>query len=167
MKSFASAPLRTPPALPHSLRQFLGAQSVSLPAGTLVKGLDGSFPVEDLRPGNLVASRRGEACVAAVRSRQALVQAVGFAPAEGSSAPGLILPWDQKLLIRGWRAQAMFGQPQAVVPAYELADGESARDLGLRMLTLHILEFDRPHVISAGGMELAAAQAAGGLRPAA
>lgn len=167
MKSFASAPLRTPPSPPPFLRQFLGSQCVSLPAGTLVKTREGSCPVEDLRPGSLVASRRGEARVAAVRSRKALVQAVGFAAAEDSGAPGLVLPWDQKLLIRGWRAQALYGQPQAVVSAYELADGEGAYDLGLQMLALHILEFGRPQVIGAGGMELAAAQADSSLRPAA
>ncbi|MFW8592890.1 Hint domain-containing protein [Cribrihabitans neustonicus] len=167
MKSFASAPQRTLPSPPPFLRQFLGAQSVSLPAGTLVEGRAGSCPVEDLRPGSLVASRRGEARIAAVRCRQALLQAVEFAAGEDSGAPALIVPWDQKLLIHGRRAQALFGQPQAVVPAYELADAEGARDLGLQMLTLHILEFDRPHVIYAGGMELAAAQANDGMRPAA
>ena len=72
------------------------------------------------------------------------------------------------MLIRDWRAKAMFGQPQAVVPAFELIDDEFIRDEGLQMLDLCILSFDRPHVIYAGGMEIATSKAAGdGLRPAA
>lgn len=84
-----------------------------------------------------------------------MVQTVRFAP-EAPEGCVLMLPWDQRVLVRGWRAQAMFGQPQAVVPAYELVDGENVCDLGLQMTDLVILEFSRPHVIYAGGLELAA-----------
>lgn len=150
---------------------FQGSQCVSLLRGTLVLTREGSCPAEQIRPGSSIITRsQGMARVEAVRTRRAMLQAVRFAAGSlGSSCAetGLSVPWDQKILVRDWRAKAMFGQPQAVVPAYELVDGEFIRDLGLQMMDLHILEFSRPHVIYAGGMELAAALPAAPVRPAA
>lgn len=146
--------------------------SATLIAGTRVQTREGEIPVEALRAGDQIITRtQGYSHVAGIRKARSMMHGVTFAAGSlGHSHPGsdLILPINQQVLIRDWRAKAMFGQPQAVVPAFELIDDEFIRDEGLQMLDLCILSFDRPHVIYAGGMEIATSKAAGdGLRPAA
>lgn len=171
MKPIGNAALRAQLALRSQTRPqrlFQGRQTITLLQGTSVMTSAGARPAEIIRPGDQLLTRtRGMAEVAAVRSRRAMVQTVRFAAAAEDGGSQL-LPWDQRVLVRDRRAQAMFGQPQAVVPAYELVDGETVCDLGLQMMDLVALEFSRPHVIYAGALELTAAAAPHeDLRPAA
>ncbi|KIC08318.1 hypothetical protein RA19_20300 [Leisingera sp. ANG-M1] len=175
MKPFSNAALRAQLAArgqAQPRRLFQGSQNISLLRGTIVLTREGERAAEEIKAGDsLITRTQGMAQVERVRTRRAMLQAVCIS--EGSlgdtRADGnLTVPWDQRILVRDWRAKAMFGQPQAVVPAYELVDGEFIRDMGLQMMDLTILEFSRPHVIYAGGLELAAAaQASEDLRPAA
>ncbi|UWQ55387.1 Hint domain-containing protein [Leisingera caerulea] len=175
MKPFGNAALRAQIAMrgqAQPRRLFQGSQNISLLRGTTVLTREGERPAEDIKSGDsLITRTQGMAQVEAVRTRRAMLQAVSIAAGSlgDSRADGdLIVPWDQRILVRDWRAKAMFGQPQAVVPAYELVDGEFIRDLGLQMMDLAVLEFSRPHVIYAGGLELSAAAAPQeDLRPAA
>lgn len=175
MKPFGNAALRAQLAARSQAqprRLFQGSQNISLLRGTMVLTREGSRAAELISAGDSIITRtQGMAQVEAVRTRRAMVQAVCFAAGSlGDTQAGsdLTVPWDQRILVRDWRAKAMFGQPQAVVPAYELVDGEFVRDLGLQMMELTVLEFSRPHVIYAGGLELAAAAAPQeDLRPAA
>jgi len=66
----------------------------------------------------------------------------------------VIIPAAQQILIRDWRAQSMFGKPQAIVQAGQLVDGEFILDLGTRDLHIVQLTFERPHVIYADGLEI-------------
>jgi hypothetical protein len=151
----------------------IGAQtSVALTQGTMVQTQDGEIPVETLQPGDQIITRtQGFSSVLGIHKTRSLMHGVTFtAGSLGHTQPGrdLLLPINQQVLIRDWRARAMFGQPQAVVPAFELIDDEFIRDEGLQMLELCTLSFDRPHVIYAGGMEIATSKAAStDLRPAA
>ncbi|MEX0303349.1 MAG: Hint domain-containing protein [Leisingera sp.] len=175
MKPFGNAALRAQLAARSQARPqrlFQGSQNISLLRGTIVLTREGERAAEEIKAGDsLITRTQGMAQVDTVRTRRAMLQAVcisagslGDTRADGD----LTVPWDQRILVRDWRAKAMFGQPQAVVPAYELVDGEFIRDMGLQMMDLTILEFSRPHVIYAGGLELAAAaQAPEDLRPAA
>ncbi|WP_226892636.1 Hint domain-containing protein [Phycobacter azelaicus] len=146
--------------------------SVALIKGTLVQTREGEKAVETLKTGDHVITRtQGFSPLSGVRRSRAMMHAVRFtAGSLGHTRPDsdLLLPLSQKVLIRDWRAKAMYGQPQAAVPAFELIDGEFICDMGLQMLDLCTLSFDRPHVIYADGMEIATSQAAGkDLRPAA
>lgn len=146
--------------------------SVALITGTPIQTQDGVLPVETLTSGDqLITRTQGLTPLSKIRKSRAMMHAVRFAAGSlGHTQPGsdLLLPLNQQVLIRDWRAKAMFGQPQAVVPAFELIDDEFIRDEGMQMLELCTLTFDRPHVIYAGGMEIATSRAAGdGLRPAA
>ncbi|WP_264213773.1 Hint domain-containing protein [Leisingera thetidis] len=175
MKPFGNAALRAQLAMrgqAQPRRLYQGSQNISLLRGTMVLTREGARAAQALAAGDSIITRtQGMARIEAVRSRRAMLQAVSFRAGSlgGTRADSdLTVPWDQRILVRDWRAKAMFGQPQAVVPAYELVDGEFIRDLGLQMMDLTILEFSRPHVIYAGGMELAAAAAPDeDLRPAA
>lgn len=64
------------------------------------------------------------------------------------------LPKDQPVLLRGWRAQALAGQPQAGIAAYDLTDGKHIREVTVDCLRLITLHFDSPEVIYAAGLEL-------------
>ncbi|AZV79066.1 hypothetical protein EBB79_15095 [Parasedimentitalea marina] len=69
----------------------------------------------------------------------------------------MILPANQQILIRDWRAQALFGCNQALVPASSLVDGEYICHQGQQMLDLYSVHLERLHVIYAGGLEVASA----------
>lgn len=175
MKPYGNAALRAQLALRSQLqprRLFEGRQTITLVSDTQVQTPDGTCAAEDLSGADQILTRsQGAATITSSASRRAMVQVVSItAGALGGDrhGPDLLLPWDQRVLVRDWRARALFGQPQAVVPAHELVDGEFIRDLGLQMMDLTVLEFSRPHVIYAGGVELsAAAPRQEDLRPAA
>lgn len=133
-----------------------------LMAGSVVLTLEGEMPVEFLSPGDRVITRdSGMAVVRAVHRRLAHMETVeikagslGHARPEGD----VTLPASQQVLIRDWRAEALFGSKQALVPARRLADGEFVTLHAPRDVTLHIIEFDREHVIYADGLEVSCPQ---------
>ena len=133
----------------------------ALVAGTVVLTLDGALPVEFLNPGDRVITRdSGAATLRAVRcarKRSATVEIT--AGSLGSTRPDrdAVLPTDQEILIRDWRAGALFGASQALVPASRLVDGEFIRDLGVVEMDLVELVFDTPHILYADGLEVASA----------
>lgn len=175
MKSFDNAALRAQLALRSQLRPrrlFQGRQSITLLSNTLVRTPGGECAAGALTAEDQIMTRsQGAVAIESQTSRRAMVQVVSIAAGalgDINQASELVLPWDQRILVQDWRARAMFNQPQAVVPAHELVDGECIRDLGLQLMDLTVLEFTRPHVIYAGGVALAAAAAPQeDLRPAA
>ncbi len=136
----------------------ISLQRVGILPGAVVLTLDGETSVEALRAGARVITRDQGAVVLRGISRQSVeTYAVRIlAGSLGHTRPerDVILPAEQPLLIRDWRAEALFGASQAMMPARRLIDGEFVTDLGERSLTLYRLEFDTPHVIYADGLEL-------------
>ena len=126
--------------------------------GTILLTRDGEMPVEFLSPGDQIITRdAGMVRLDRIRHRRTVTRAISFAAGSlGHTRPDqdLILPADQLVLIRDWRAQSMFGKPQAMVRADTLIDDEFIRDLGQQKMQLYQLHFDTPHVIYAGGLEL-------------
>ncbi len=129
-------------------------------AGTAVLTRDGEIPVDWLMAGDRVITRdTGLATLLAVESR--VVPQAGLvrvrAGALGAGRPGhdLLLAPDQPVLLRDWRARAMFGPPQVRVPVAALLEGEGIAAVGaggeLRLFTLVLAD---PHVIYADGVEL-------------
>lgn len=134
---------------------------MSLITGATLLTMDGDIPVEFLSAGDRVITRNsGQVQVSAVtRSSQELGAVEIRAGSLGDTRPDhdLVVPETQLILIRDWRAQAMFGARQAAVPAFELIDNEFIRDLGKREMAMCHLHFDRPYVLYAGGLELCTA----------
>ena len=130
-------------------------------AGAIIYTKDGALPVEYLCPGDRIITRdAGLVTLRAVDWRRGRVDRVRIRRGVlGHLRPlrDTEIPADQGVLIRDWRAQALFGAAQAVVPAARLVDGAHVTDEGAGEMTLFTLRFDRPHVIYADGLELAAA----------
>lgn len=139
-----------------------GVAAEGIGAGTPVMTLRGAVAVEHLLPGDRIITRdRGLCELRENRMRAAAGPLVRIAPgALGADRPDAVLwvPRTQPVLVRDWRAQARFGKPQAIVPAWRLVDGG---DIALAMpdapLTLHTLVLDAAHVLYAGGVELLSA----------
>ena len=135
----------------------LALQAVVL--GTPVLTLEGELPVEFLQPGDRVLTRSGTR-----RVRQVEVTVVQNARVVkiahdtlGVDRPGVdvTVSANQQILIRDWRARAMTGKPQAMIPAARLVDGEYIRAETVAEARFFTLSFDEDAVIYAGGLELA------------
>jgi hypothetical protein len=132
-----------------------------LPAGTTVLTLAGELPVEHLVAGDRIITR--DAGIAVLRGVKVAVAEVAMVRIRAGSlghtrpdrdtavAPGT------PVLIRDWRAQALYAQPSAMVPAARLCDGEFIATLPAASVRLFALDFDRPHVIYADGLEIGTA----------
>ncbi|WP_417720490.1 Hint domain-containing protein [Salipiger sp.] len=131
----------------------------ALLAGTIVLTLDGALPVEALCPGDRVITRdSGTAVLRAARfsrRRVGLVALTASVFGKGRPDGELRLPAEQEILLRDWRAAALFGASRALVPVSRLVDGTHVRHIGHHEVGLLELSFDAPHVIYAGGLELA------------
>jgi Hint domain len=128
--------------------------------GTVVLTLDGALPVEFLAPGDRIITRDGARTLRAVSVAEVTGDVVRIgARTLGHDRPegDVLVGADQGILLRDWRARAMYGVTQAVVAARRMADGEMIRVEDATDLRLFTLSFDAPAVIYAGGLELACA----------
>lgn len=141
-----------------------GPAQNALVAGTTVLTLDGALPVEFLSPGDRVITRgSGVATLCRVRhsSRKVALVAVR-AGSFGNSRPGedALFPAEQEILLRDWRASALFGASRALVPLRRLVDGHFVRALPPRRVPLIALGFDTAQIIYGDGLELGSADPA-------
>jgi hypothetical protein len=128
-------------------------------AGTMVRTLDGALPVEYLTPGDRIVTRAGMRRLTSisVQSRKMIDLVRIRASTIGHDRPDqdLYLSPGQPVVIRDWRAQALYGVPAAAIPASRLADGEYICLETHRQVRLFTLRFDDEEVIYAEGLELA------------
>lgn len=133
-----------------------------LAEGTQILTAKGLMDVDDIKAGDRVVTReRGMQRVAFVTQRllssgKVLVikpQALG---GSAKDAPVIVAP-SQRVLLRDWRARAMFGRTVAIVPARKLVDGELITRRPARNLRLVSIHFDAELVIYAGGIEVSSA----------
>ncbi|KIC51083.1 Hint domain-containing protein [Tateyamaria sp. ANG-S1] len=131
---------------------------VGLVSGTLLLTSDGEIPVEYLSAGDRIVTRNaGMVPLTATQSYRTTDEAVKIAAGSlGDTKPThhVIIPAAQMVLVRDWRARAMRGAAQAVMPAGCLIDDEFITSLGPRQMTLVRLGFEAPHVVYADGLEL-------------
>lgn len=136
------------------------ARPAGVPSGSIILTLDGEMPVEHLLPGDRIVTRNsGRALLASIHRHQLRTQAVRvMAGSLGDTRPDrdVVLPEDQQILVRDWRAQALFGRRQAIVPLGALRDGEFITSEGFQTMALHEMRFDASHVVYANGLEIVA-----------
>jgi hypothetical protein len=134
-------------------------------AGALIFTQDGELPVEHLCQGDRIITRdAGYATLLSLEAAQVTTDLVRIRQGSlGRNRPpgDMLLPAGQRLLLRDWRARALYGKAQALVPASQLVDGEFVTRAGRREVRLLTLRFRRPHVIYANGLELASHTEAG------
>ncbi|RHZ96512.1 iron-regulated protein frpC [Cereibacter sphaeroides] len=128
--------------------------SLSLTAGTPVLTLTGIRPAEGIRPGDRLVARSGAVAVLAAETStlpQAEMVAIGASTlAHGQPDETLLVPADQPLLLRGARAELLYGQSAVVLPARRLLDGQLTRLLRREDVELVTLTFAAPAAIYAG-----------------
>lgn len=139
--------------------------STGLPSDSYILTLDGERQVSELNVGDRVITRdSGVARVTSVRSRKVSARAVRIlAGSLGHTRPerDVLLPAGQPVLIRDWRAAAVFSSVgAAMVDAERLVDGEFITEAGEQEMTLYELSFERPHILYVDGLELASDAAA-------
>jgi len=140
------------------------ALDTGLVQGALILTLDGEMPVEFLSVGDKLITR--DSGIAKIRHLQRSTRKVRrIALAAGSlghTRPerDATLAGDQMVLVRDWRARALFHSERALVAARSLVDGEFITDLGEVETTLVQIFCDGPHILYADGLELGTADAA-------
>lgn len=131
--------------------------------GTKLLTLDGEIPVEILSVGDKLITRdSGVSKVLHIQRTTRKVHTIAFAAGSlGHTRPECdsLLAADQMVLVRDWRARAMFSSERALVAARALIDGEFIIDQGEQEHTLIQIFCDAPHILYAGGLELGTADA--------
>ena len=126
--------------------------------GSQIITMDGLRCVEDLKAGDRLVTRgQGSTPIGSIRQISLVCRAVYvIAGSLGHGRPDRdgLLPFDQTVLVRDWRAQALVGSQIALIPARDLVDGEFVRDIGQMPMTLYQIHCDGPKVIYVDGMEL-------------
>ena len=134
-------------------------QAGGLVAGTPVMTMDGELPVDYLTPGDRILTRSGVRKLTAISVRvdhsAAMVRIGSGTLGHDRPRTETLVPLHQMILIRDWRAQALYGAPQAFVAAGRLADGDLVRVETMAEVRVFTLEFDADVVIYAGGLEMA------------
>jgi hypothetical protein len=140
---------------PDVTRQTTGG----LVIGTGVMTMDGEIPVEFLNAGDRILTRAGARRLASVSVQvvadQKMVHIGAGTLGHDRPCAQTIVPLDQMILIRDWRAKALYGAAQVLVAASRLADGEFIRVETVAEARVFTLEFETDVVIYAGGLELA------------
>lgn len=134
------------------------ATVTGLAMGTSVLTLQGALPVEYLSVGDRVITRSGARVlrsveVSVIRDADVVTVAPGALGHDRPGAP-LCLPAGQPVLLRDWRAQAIYGAREVAVPAARLVDGEFLRAGRVAELRLFRLVFDAVETVYADGVEV-------------
>jgi len=142
---------------------FIGARRTPAPCGLLagakVMTLDGALPVEYLTPGDRIVTRVGARRLMSVSVRQArqatLVRIRAATVGHDRPQRDLLVAPGQLVIIRDWRATALYAAPAAAIPAARLTDGAFVVTGQHRDVRLFTLRFETDAVIYAEGLELA------------
>ena len=138
--------------------QSVATLAYGMAMATPVMTLDGLLPVEYLNPGDRILTRSGTRRLRAIemtRIQNARVVRISESTL-GADVPlaAMVVTPDQPILIRDWRAKALYGVAQAMIPARRLVDGEYIRAEVVAELRLFTLHFEAEEVIYVGGLEL-------------
>jgi len=133
--------------------------ATGITAGTRVLTLDGELPVQYLAVGDRVITRSGSKVLkdiqVAVLRDVPRVRVTASALGHDRPEDDVFVAPGQAILVRDWRAKAVFGREVAMVEAQRLVDGDYIRHETVTELRLFTLTFERDEVIYAGGLELA------------
>ena len=148
---------------PFSAGESAQTRTLSENSGILIAStvltLEGALPVEFLTEGDRIVTRdtgMAELCQLEVIDLECpMVRVAGGALAQSSPENAVILPTDQKLLLRKTHKHISAPEKPALVPVKHLIDGRSFQYLGRQKARLFQLVFNASHIIYVDGLELA------------
>ncbi len=127
-------------------------------AGTLIRTAGGEMPVERLRPGDMVITKDdGAQPLRWIGKRKVRAEGsyapIRIAPDTFGNHRGLLVSPLHRVLIRDSLAELLFAEPEVLVAARDLVNGNSVtRVEGGMVEYVHIL-FDRHQVVFSAGLE--------------
>lgn len=136
------------------------AVASSFVSGTKIRCRNGDIPVENLQPGDLVATVDSGFEPLRWINRTTHVARGGYAPVKiragalGANGPkdDLFVAQQTQVLVCGPRAQALFGQDDVLVPAGELLESPGiALNTEIDIVSYHTLLFDKHEILTANG----------------
>ena len=134
-------------------------ETTGLRAAGLILTAKGEQRAQDLRPGDRVITRDTGMVTLRSLSRQDIYTPLVRirAGSLGHTRPerDVLIPASQPILVRDWRARAIFGADQALVAAARLVDGAFVTQAGEATLDLYVLDFAAPHILYLDGLEVA------------
>jgi hypothetical protein len=125
-------------------------------AGTLIATDRGAVPCEVLRPGDgVLTADRGAQPLRWIGRRHVAgggaLAPVVFARGSIGNDRGLAVSPQHRMLVRGWRAELLFGAEEVLVPALHLVNGRTIRRASCTAVTYIHLMFDRHEIVFAEG----------------
>lgn len=126
-------------------------------AGTLIETVDGPRPIEDLRRGDLIPTM--DSGVQPIRwiASSHIVNTPQVAPiriqagALGNTEDLYVSP-QHRILLSGWRAELYLGEDEVLVPAIQLVNDLTIRQVNQESFTYYHLLFDTHELIYAAGI---------------
>jgi hypothetical protein len=129
-----------------------------IPAGSSLLTQSGELPIDYVCEGDKAITRDfGLSTITGIAHFTATGQAVHLRGGIlGHSRPekDLLLPADQLVLLRDWRAKTLFGQTEVMVPVRRLVDGEFITLRNNVELSLFRVELAVGHIVYADGLEM-------------
>ena len=126
--------------------------------GTKVRTLEGTLPVEYLEPGDRIVTRAGARRLVGVSvlvlANADLVRIRASSLGHDRPDQDLLVSPIQPVVIRDWRARALYGTSVAIIPATRLVDGEFVLAESLPSARLFSLHFQDHEVIYAEGLQI-------------
>lgn len=153
VKTSSPAPLGVPVLADRSLRH-------ALPGGSRVLTAKGEMVIESLVPGDRIITRDHGMVVIRDVIRQeiargsAMIHIPANAMGRGKPERDVLLPPDQPVVLRDWRARTIFGAKEARVAAQRLIDGAVIRPVPSQGGSVWCIVLDRPSALYIDGLEL-------------
>ncbi|WP_204112862.1 Hint domain-containing protein [Shimia biformata] len=125
--------------------------------GTLIDTPDGPRPIESLKPGDLVSTLDNGPMPLRWTGRRTVDGRDIHAPVRiaegvfGARRDHFVSP-QHRILVQGWRAELLFGEPQMLVPAKALINDGSIKRVPCRLVTYVHLLFDDHQVVTGDGV---------------
>ncbi|CUH53917.1 Hint domain-containing protein [Shimia marina] len=126
-------------------------------AGTRIRTKVGHQLIDTLRAGDLVWTRDNGFQPIQWVSKRTLPGRDRYAPIQiaqetfGALKPHWVSP-DHLLLLTGWRAQLLYGEPEILVPARVLVDACDVRVSACESVTYFHIAFEHPQIVSGDGV---------------
>lgn len=132
---------------------------LGVPAGSHILTSAGELPIEYIGAGDKAITRDcGMSLIKAIEPvefRGPIVRLLAGTLGQAYPDKDILLPADQLILLRDWRAKMLFGSDEIMVPVHRLVDGEFVTLIENGEITLFQMELAAGQIVYADGLETA------------